>query len=61
MGVPGVIETGGAEFAGDYNGAPVLADCAQMSERSVFSGRRWSVKCVVSVAGERAAAFVLVP
>jgi hypothetical protein len=56
--------TGGAiELTGFYSGKPVLADCSAIASGAYAWGgmNPANVRCIVTIAGERAAALLLVP
>ena len=62
----GSFNGGSAEFAGTYESKPVIADCSAVAAGSIGHQLLWGsdrvdVKCLVFVAGERAASFLLVP
>lgn len=62
----GEFSGGSAEFSGAFNGKPVLADCSAVAAGNLMHQLTWGydrtdVKCLVFVAGERAANLMLIP
>lgn len=61
--VAGGTFTGGAlELAGSYDGKPVTVDCSAIASGGFsFSTNPTNVKCLVFIAGDRAASLLLAP
>lgn len=62
----GEFSGGSAEFSGSFNGKPVIADCSAIAAGNLMHQLTWGydrtdVKCLVFIAGERAANLMLVP